>query len=169
MVGYNAAPVTFELTAFLRLTNGIVIELAPAQGDIESEAFAVSSVVTVLDDSVVYVAGRTTDAGFLQQGVRWTVNVDTGAVVALTVLNMQFASGVNDAGDVAGATLSRRSQSATLWRDGTYITLEPPRGGGNTACLALARSPSLPTYAAGVTISRRRTGILAPAVVWDVN
>jgi hypothetical protein len=117
----------------------------------------------------VYVAGRTTDAGFVQRGVRWTVNVDTGAVVALTVLSMEFATGVNDAGDVAGATLSRRSQFATLWRDGTYITLEPPRGGGNTACFALARSPSLPTYAAGQFIFRRRTGILAPAVVWDVK
>ena len=172
VVGYNAVSAddsTLAFLAFLRLTNGTVIELAPAEGDTDSIAFAVSNEVTVSDDSVVYVAGVTINANGAERGVRWTVNVGTGAMVALTVLNMQFAAGVNDAGDVAGASSLRRGQAATLWRNGTYITLQPPRGGRGTGCFYLARSASSPTYAVGQTILGRRTGIVAPAVVWEVN
>jgi hypothetical protein len=168
VVGIGFAATTFQQRGFLRLLNGGVIELAPALGDIESTAAAVSDIVTISERNVVYVAGRTNNASGVSQGVRWIVDVDTGAVVDRTVLNLQFAEGVNGAGDVAGASLSRRRQSATLWRNGTYITLKPPSGGRNTGAFGLARSATSPTYVVGTTITNK-SGIRAQAVVWEVN
>jgi hypothetical protein len=152
---------------FLRLLNGTVIELAPAPVDIQSEAAAVSDIVTVSDRDQVYVAGRTESASGVQRAVRWTVDVDTGAVVEQTVLSLQYAVGVNDAGHVAGAGGRRRS-SATLWRNGTFITLGPPRGGRSTAALGMARSATSPTYVVGDAVINK-SGILSQAVVWEVN
>jgi hypothetical protein len=161
-------------SGFIRLLNGSVIELPPAAGDIQSRAAAVSDIVTISDRHLVYVAGRTENATSLSRGVRWTVDVDTGAVVDQTVLSLQFAEGVNGAGDLAGASVSqqgqsfRQRQSASLWRNGVFITLEPPSGGGNTAAFGMARSATSPTYVVGTTITRK-SGIRAQALVWEVN
>lgn len=157
--------------AFLRLLNGSVIELAPAPGDNESRAAAVSDNVTIGDRNLVYVGGRTGDA-FVSRGVRWTVDVDTGDVLDQTVLDLQFAAGVNGAGDVTGASsdgVGRRArQSATLWRNGIYIKLEPPRGGRNTASLGMAGGATSPLYVVGDTFTNKM-GIRVQAVVWEVN
>jgi hypothetical protein len=120
-----------------------------------------------LGKRLVYVAGTTRSTSEpttgVSRGVRWTVNVDTGAVVDQTVLSLQFAAGVNGAGDVAGT--SAHGQSATLWQSGSYIKLAPPKGGRGGASLGLARTASSPTYVVGGT----QTRMGGRAVVWDVN
>jgi hypothetical protein len=168
VVGIGSAATTFEQRGFLRLLNGTVIELAPAPGDIQSRAAAVSDIVTISDRDLVYVAGRTENASSVSRGVRWTVDVDTGAVVEQTVLSLQFAEGVNGAGDIAGASSSGRRQSATLWRNGTYITLRPPRGGRSAAGLGMARNATSPTYVVGQSATNK-SGLLGQAVIWEVN
>jgi hypothetical protein len=167
VVGNGFAATTFEQRGFLRLLNGSVIELAPAPGDIQSRAAAVSDIVTISGRNLVYVAGRTENASSVLRGVRWTVDVDTGAVVEQTVLSLQFAEGVNGAGDVAGASLSGRRQSATLWRNGTYITLDPPPGGRNTASLGMVRDATSPTYVVGASATNK-SRLLGQAAVWEV-
>jgi hypothetical protein len=169
VVGENYAAVTFQRHAFLRLLNGTVIQLAPMQTDIESRANAVSNIFSSGGLRFVYVAGSSISAGGVERGVRWKVNVDTGAVAGRMVLNMQFAAGVNNAGNVAGARLSQIQQIATLWRAGTYMTLEPPQGGGNTASLFMTRTGAPRAFVVGSTIMKRRQGVLAQAVLWDVN
>jgi hypothetical protein len=169
VVGENYAAVTQQRRAFVRLLNGKVIPLAPAQTDIESRAFAVSNVFSSAGFRFVYVAGSSFSPGGLERGVRWRVNVDTESVAGVTVLDMQFATGVNNAGNVVGAKMLSRTQIATLWRAGTYITLEPPQGGGNTGSFNMTRTGAPRAFAVGSTIMKRRQGVLAQAVFWDLN
>ena len=150
--------------AFLRLLNGSVHELAPAQGDTWSQAEAVSDVFTNSGDRFVYVAGVSIGVGV--RGVRWTVNVDTGAVVDdPTVLSLRPPTGVNGAGDISGSNL-QGAGSATLWQGGSYITLKPPKGGHGGGSSGLARTASSPRYVVGWTYMG---GQGSRAVVWDVD
>jgi uncharacterized membrane protein len=169
VVGDDYAAVTFLRRAFIRLLNGTVVPLAPVQTDIESRANAVSNMFSRNGLRFVYVAGSSISAGGVERGVRWKVNVDTGAIAGRTLLNMMFATGVNNAGHVVGARMTQTQQVALLWRAGTYLTLEPPQGGGNTGGFFLTRPGAPRAYAVGNTVMKRRQGLLAQAVFWDVN
>jgi probable HAF family extracellular repeat protein len=158
--------------AFLRLLNGNVLELPPAQGDSNSYAKAVSDVFTNLGNEFVYVAGWTSGAVNSAAGVRWIVNVGTGVVVDQAVLSLFLATGVNGAGDVAGESSQTHPhdvQSATLWQGGSYITLAPPKGFRGGTAQGLARTASSPTYVVGEAEMQGQMRGATQAVVWDVN
>jgi uncharacterized membrane protein len=117
-------------------------------------------------DQFVYVAGHTESASGVTRAVRWKVAVSDGSVVGKTVLTQTWAEGVNDGGDVAGTTNSvRHTQSASLWRNGSYIALNPPKGGVDSTSRGVARMATSPTYVVGVTMMNN----WPRAVVWKVK
>lgn len=158
VIGYGCAKNTYEARAFLRLTetNGTLVNLPPLAGDPESLVNSVSNVVTSGSEPVVYVAGGsgviTIGGSPRSKAIRWTVNTRTGEIVETRVLTQTFTGGVNDAGDVAGTTNGRSSQAASLYRNGTYYPLKPPKGGTSTAARGLVRTIGSPTYAVGVAM-----------------
>lgn len=156
VVGLGYAGSTYEARAFLRLADaaGTLVTLPPLAGDPESIAQQVSNVVTSGAEPIVYVAGSsgvlTTGGPYRSKAIRWTVSARTGAILQTLVLTQAFAAGVNDAGDVAGTTNGRTSQAASLFRNGTYYPLKPPKGGTSSAARGMARTAGSPTYVAGV-------------------
>lgn len=156
VIGYGYAKNTYEARAFLRLTDGTLVNLPPLAGDPESLVNSVSNVVTSGSEPVVYVAGGsgviTIGGTPRSKAIRWTVNRRTGEIVETRVLTQTFTGGVNDAGDVAGTTNGRSSQAASLYRNGTYYPLKPPKGGTSTTARGLVRTIGSPTYAVGVAM-----------------
>jgi probable HAF family extracellular repeat protein len=149
VVGYGYAQGTYAARGFLRLTDGRLVDIAPLAGHPESVAGAVSNV----SNGVVRVTGSSgaiTTGGGESRAVRWTVDVRTGAIVETLVLTQSWTGGVNDAGDVAGTTNKRGTQSASLWRNGTYLPLKAPNGSGSSAARAMVRTVGSPSYVAGV-------------------
>jgi len=158
VVGYGYAEGANGMTAFLRLNSGVLVTIPPRSGDAASSAQAVSDIVVAGTEQVVYVTGSSGEPfGFgSRQAIRWTVNIATGEIVETLPLNLLWAAGVNNAGDVAGTASSRSKQTASLWRDGAYIALKPPKGGVASASRGMPRLTGTVTYVAGqATINKR--------------
>jgi probable HAF family extracellular repeat protein len=166
VVGYGYDSATYRARAFVRLLTGAVVPLDPISGDVESTAQAVSNKVVTSGSQFVYVAGSTKSASGVQRAVRWKVEFGTGTLLETTVLNQTWAEGVNGGGDVAG-TLNGTGgkQSATLWRNGVYVTLPPPKGATSGTSRGIARTATSPTYVVGQTTVNG----WPRAVVWVVQ
>jgi len=155
VIGYGYADQTYAIRSFLRLQNGQLVAIPPRSGDPESTAQAVSDVVAGSGGTqVVYVTGS---SGTISSGtrdsraVRWTINVATGAITETLTLNQTWAEGINNAGDVAGTLNSRSTQAASLFRNGGYIALKPPKGGVSSVSRNMPRLAGAVTYVAGQT------------------
>ena len=155
VIGYVYLQGTYAMRAFVWIGVDRMVNLPPLPGDPESSASAISNIVPGGTDPVVYISGS---SGVLTSGLekaramRWTVNTRTGEIVQTQVLTQTGASGVNDAGDVAGTTTTRSTQAASLWRNGTYIPLKAPKGGTSSAAYGMMRTVGSPTYVAGVSM-----------------
>jgi hypothetical protein len=135
----------------VRLIDGTLITLQPLAGDDRTNVRSVSNIVVGGGNRYVYVAGSSQSAPETGRGVRWTVDVDTGAVTALA-LNQTGSAGVNGSGDVAGTVDKASTQNAVLWRSGTTYQLKPPKGSRVAGAYGLARTATSPTYVIGVTL-----------------
>jgi hypothetical protein len=166
VVGYGYDSVTYRSRAFVRLLDGTVVPLNPVSGDVESTAQAVSDRVVTSGSQFVYVAGSTTSARGVQRAVRWKVDFGTGNLLETKVLGQTWAEGVNGSGEVAGTVNgSGGKQSATLWRNGVYTTLNPPKGATGGTSRGIARTAVSPTYVVGQTTMNNRPR----AVLWVVQ
>ena len=166
IVGNGYEPVSYRSRAFVRLLTDAVVPLNPASGEVESTAQAVSDKVGPAGSQFVYVAGSTTSAAGVQRSVRWKVDLATGNLLETKVLSQTWTEGVNGSGDVAGTVNGSGSkQSATLWRNGGYTTLPPPKGATNGTSRGIARTALSPTYVVGQTTMNN----WPRAVVWVVQ
>ena len=145
--------------AYLRLASGPVVELPPEAGDVSSFANDIGEVASEL----VYVAGSTRSSGLVSRGVRWTVNVTTGAIVGTDLIPTTGAHGlgVSDAGGIAGFVDNTALKPyAYLWRGSTILKLNPPKGTRDSRAWAISRSGQ---YVAGQSVSGTR------AVRWTIT
>ena len=137
-------------------------------GNPYSYASAVSDVVTVDGEAVVYVTGATTSDGYESTGTRWTVPVaaleGSGDEVTQVTLIKSWCSGVNNAGGAVCTSSGGGRQTTAIVRNGVMSNLKPPRKATDAASLDLARKPELPTYAVGAAqVDGHR------AVVWVID
>jgi hypothetical protein len=138
-------------------------------GDPDSYAAAVSDVVEVGGQQVVYVTGSTTSTNGVEAGTRWTVPVSVlsaspSGSLTQTRLTGQWCSGVNNAGEAVCTKAGGGRQTTVLLRSGVVSSLKPPKGGTDAAGYDLARTSGLPTYAVGnAQIGAGR------AAVWVIN
>lgn len=152
VVGSSSGPVATSERAFLRLVNGVLIDLPPLAGFSQSSAVAISDVA----GGQVYVAGFSRDAAGTTRGMRWTINASTGAILETADPDQRYSLGVNLVGDVAGSGGSLSKSSATLWRSGGHIALNAPRGGSGSFSRGMARGAGTPTYVVGETTVKSR-------------
>jgi len=146
---------------YVRLASGQLVELPPQPGDITTYANNLSEVV----DNAVYVAGTTRAGQSVFRGVRWTVNVTTGAIVATDVRpENAHALDVSNSGATAGfldAGNSSLKTSGFLWRGSEFLSLKPPRGGNNGHAWAISPSGAFVVGDAVFRLSRH-------AVLWTI-
>jgi len=154
---------TSELAAargYVRLASGQLVELPPLPGDVTTFANNLSEVV----NNVVYVAGTTQAGQSVFRGVRWTVDVTTGAILGTEVRSENaHALDVSNAGATVGFLDAARSlkTSAFLWRGSELLSLKPPKGGNNAH--AWAMSPS-----GAFVVGDAVFGTTRHAVLWTI-
>lgn len=155
---------TNELAAargYVRLASGQLVELPPLPGDVTTYANNLSEVV----NNAVYVAGTTWTGPVVFRGVRWTVDVTTGAVLSTEVRpENAHALDVSNAGATAGfldAANSSLKTSAFLWRGSEFLSLKPPKRGING--VAWAMSPN-----GAFVVGRASFGLTRHAVLWTI-
>ena len=145
---------TYDARAMVRLADGRVVALAPLQGYPDVTANSVSDVSVVDGRNVVFVAGSSGviwSPPYESFALRWTIDVDTGAVLETRALNMTSAMAVDSAGNVAGTTKSVTGKnSGSFWRGGVYLALKPPKGGSDGFVYGMPRTTGKTTCIAGV-------------------
>ena len=153
---------TSELAAargYVRLASDQLVELPPLPGDVTTYANNLSEVV----NDVVYVAGTTQAGPSVFRGVRWTVDVTTGAIVGTEVRSENaHALDVSNSGATAGfldAGNSSLKTSGFLWRGSEFLSLKPPKRGNNGRAWAISPSGAFVAGDAVVALTRH-------AVLW---
>ena len=147
--------------AYLRLASGSAIELPPVGSDVTTYANDISEVV----NGAVYVAGSSRAADLVSRSVRWTVDAQSGVILATDVLPTTASHGLaaSDAGGIAGfVDLSSFRFSSYLWRGTNVLTLGPPKGGKDPRAWAMSRSGR---YVAGQAYA----GTTSQAVRWTIT
>jgi uncharacterized membrane protein len=150
--------------AFLRRSSGETILLAPPAG---MEAyFTYADAVSEQTGDVVYVAGKVQLDETTCYAARWTVNVATGSVTALTVRleNTGSAWGVSTAGTFVGHQGQGWTSKPFAWTlAGSAIGLPMPKGGKNGHLRAISPNGK---YVVGFG---EFSGFARHAVLWSGN
>jgi probable HAF family extracellular repeat protein len=108
--------------AWVRLSNGELLELAGLPGSIGTVALALSDVV----NGQFYIVGSTTSADGERRGVRWTFELATKSITPEQLGELYVATGVTNTGAVSGLSIPGGSaQPALVWRDGISLALGP--------------------------------------------
>ena len=156
---------THELAAargYVRLASGQLVELPPLPGDVTTYANNISEVAS----NTLYVAGTTRAGPSVFRGVRWTVNVTTGAILSTEVRSENaHALDVSNSGATAGfldAGNSSLKTSAFLWRGSEFVSLQPPKGGSNGHAWAISPSGAFVVGDADFRLARH-------AVLWTIR
>ena len=143
----------------MRLASDQLVELPPLPGDVTTYANNLSEVV----GNAVYVAGTTRASAFVFRGVRWTVDVTTGAILGTEVRSENaHALDVSTSGATVGfldAGNSSLKTSGFLWRGSEFLSLKPPKRGNNGRAWAISPSGAFVAGDAVVALTRH-------AVLW---
>ena len=124
---------------YLRLASGPMVLMPPVGADVASYVNDIGEVA----NGLVYVAGSTSSSAQVDRAVRWTVDANTGAIVATDVLATtgSHGLGVSDAGGIAGFSIGRSLiGEAFLWRGTSVLKLGLPKGSRDARAWALSRS-----------------------------
>lgn len=151
VVGYGYQDVTYLMTPFVHVPGVGTFELPHAAGSVDSHASGVSETFDFGGHPHVYVMGSSGSTPDTERGMKWTVRIDTGEVVATEIYDAQWLSGLSSAGDLVGTGLKGRGkQYAVIVRDGAYIALKPPKGGSGGSAFDVDGGNASPAYVAGV-------------------
>jgi probable HAF family extracellular repeat protein len=145
--------------AYLRLANGQLIALPPLTGDVVTYANDVGPA----GGNLVRVAGSSHTVPGVSRGVRWTVDVSTGAITNVEARSEHsHALAVADDGATAGFTEGSNGfkSNAFRWHGTALLLLSPPKGGKLGKAWAI--SPNGLRVAGEVMQPSRR------AVVWTI-
>jgi uncharacterized membrane protein len=146
---------------YVRLASGQLVLLPPLAGDVSTYVNDVSEVV----NDAIHIAGssRATPEDF--RGVRWTVNVTTGAITGTEIRSENSHSlGVSNGGAVAGfieGVASSLAFKAFLWRGSEFLSLNPPKSTKNPKAWGISPSGE---FVAGEAYS----GTQRHAVRWTI-
>ena len=129
--------------AWIRLTDGQVLELAGLPGAIAANALAVSDV----ENGQFYIVGSSTNPQAVRQGIRWTFQLATKTTTQEASGDMTVATGVTNQGAVSGIAVTPPTSKSILWRNGVSLQLGP--AGTNAGGRGIAASSTGAIYVVG--------------------
>ncbi|HUR00002.1 MAG TPA: hypothetical protein VM166_11150 [Gemmatimonadaceae bacterium] len=133
--------------AWVRLTDGELIQLPGLAGSIGTQALALSDVV----NGQFYVVGVNYNQAAVRQGIRWTFQLGTKTTTQEPSGEMSQATGVTNLGAVSGISISAPTSRAVLWRNGITLLLGPT--GSNSGARGIATSTAGSVYVTGDVFS----------------
>jgi probable HAF family extracellular repeat protein len=158
VVGISFGATSDADRAWVRLTDGELVQLPGLAGAIGTQALAISDVV----NGQFYVVGTNYNQAAVRQGIRWTFQLATKTTTQETSGDMSQATGVTNQGAVSGISISAPSSRGVLWRNGVTLLLGP--AGTNSGARGIATSATGSVYVAGDVFS----GGLPAATRWTV-
>jgi hypothetical protein len=147
VVGISFGPTSESDRAWVRLSDGQLLELPGLAGAIGTQALAISDVV----NGQFYVVGTNYNQTAIRQGIRWTFQLATKTTTQELSGDMSQATGVTNLGAVSGISIVQPTSRAVLWRNGTTLLLGP--AGSNSGARGIATSATGSVYVTGDVFS----------------
>jgi hypothetical protein len=144
---------------YVRIADGAMIELLPLANHRSTYAYGVSERI----GGIIYVAGTSDDDAGSYNAVRWTIDLATHAVTAVSVVpGLSYSEAIADNGTVVGV-LAGSSQSGFVWTVGGSVqSLKTPKSGTSGRVWGISGNAN---YIAGDA----KFGSYRHAVIWTVQ